>query len=54
MGHLAGATAGLLIGILVLRNLENEDWETYLWWSCLAILGVLMMTGFIWNLVLIL
>ena len=54
VGHLAGATAGLLMGILVLRNLTQEDWETYLWWTCLAILVVLMLTGFIWNLVLIL
>ena len=53
VGHLAGAAAGLLMGILVLRNLKHEDWETYLWWSCLAFLGALLLTGAIWNLVLI-
>ena len=31
VGHLAGATAGLLLGVLVLCNLRRLDWETKLW-----------------------
>ena len=33
VGHLAGATAGLLLGVLVLCNLRRLDWETKLWWG---------------------
>ena len=53
MAHIAGATAGLLLGIIVLKNFKKENWETYLWWSSLAILTVLFAIGIIWNLVLI-
>jgi len=53
MAHIAGATAGLLLGIIVLKNFKKENWETYLWWSSLAILTVLGIVGIIWNLVLI-
>lgn len=30
--HFAGAIAGLLVGVNVLRNLQVEKWEKILWW----------------------
>ena len=53
VGHIAGATAGLLLGIVVLRNLMEEPWEKYLWWTCLLVLALLFTVGIIWNVVLI-
>ena len=53
VGHLAGAGAGLLLGILVLRNLKEETWEKYLWWLCLAVFSLLVLVGVIWNSVII-
>ena len=54
MAHLAGATVGLLLGIIVLKNFNQENWEKYLWWTSLVILAVLFAIGIIWNLVVIL
>ncbi|KAK9505636.1 hypothetical protein O3M35_009639 [Rhynocoris fuscipes] len=45
--HLAGAIAGLLVGIYVLRNLEIRSWEIKLWWAALIIYIILMATGII-------
>lgn len=53
VGHIGGATAGLLLGVVVLRNLREESWEKYLWWSCLLLLAFLFTVGIIWNIVLI-
>ena len=53
MAHIAGATVGLLLGIVVLKNFKLESWETYLWWSSLTILILLFVVGIIWNLVVI-
>ena len=53
MAHIAGATVGLLLGIVVLKNFKEEDWERYLWWFSLTVLTLLLAVGIIWNLVVI-
>ena len=53
MAHIAGATVGLLLGIVVLKNFKQEDWERYLWWFSLTVLTLLFAVGIIWNLVVI-
>jgi len=35
--HFAGAIAGLLVGVNVLRNLQVETWEKVVWWICFVI-----------------
>lgn len=40
--HFAGAIAGLLVGVNVLRNLQVERWEKVVWWICFAIYVALM------------
>jgi len=35
--HLAGAIAGLLVGVNVLRNLQVETWEKVVWWISFAV-----------------
>ncbi|KAJ9589612.1 hypothetical protein L9F63_017197 [Diploptera punctata] len=47
--HLAGALAGLLVGINVLRNLEVKSWENKLWWASVFVYTVLMLIAIIWN-----
>ena len=53
MAHIAGATVGLLLGTVVLKNFKEEDWERYLWWFSLTVLTLLFAVGIIWNLVVI-
>ena len=45
MAHLGGAVAGVLMGVLVLRNLEVEKWEKYCRWISLGVFGALMVCG---------
>ncbi|KAF7284692.1 hypothetical protein GWI33_021705 [Rhynchophorus ferrugineus] len=40
--HFAGALAGLLVGIWVVRNVDPTTKEKYLWWSALVIYVILM------------
>lgn len=49
VAHLAGAIAGLLVGINVLRNLEVRSWENKIWWAALTLYTVLMLAAIIWN-----
>ncbi|XP_045612568.2 rhomboid-related protein 1 isoform X1 [Procambarus clarkii] len=49
MAHLAGAMAGLLVGVVVLRNLHKERWETYCWWTSLVLFLVLVTSGVLLN-----
>ena len=51
VAHLAGAAVGLLMGIIVLRNLREHKWETMLWWACLVLFSLTMGTAVIWSLV---
>ncbi|GLG99130.1 hypothetical protein R5R35_012168 [Gryllus longicercus] len=47
--HLAGALAGLLVGINVLRNLQVKRWEKVMWWISLITYCALMLAAIIWN-----
>jgi len=49
--HIGGAVVGLLLGIIVLRNLQTHNWERYLWWACLATFLGLLVIAIIWNIV---
>ncbi|XP_063698716.1 rhomboid-related protein 2 [Culicoides brevitarsis] len=45
MAHLCGGIAGLLVGIGVLRNLEERRWERKLWWCAMTLYFALMLSG---------
>ncbi|XP_046647042.1 rhomboid-related protein 2-like [Daphnia pulicaria] len=51
--HLAGAIAGLLVGVNVLRNLQVERWEKVVWWICFTVYVALMAAAiainFLWD-----
>ncbi|XP_059048187.1 rhomboid-related protein 2 isoform X2 [Achroia grisella] len=49
VAHLAGAVAGLLVGIGVLRNLEKRKWEKRLWWAAVVLYVSLMIAGILAN-----
>lgn len=50
--HFAGAIAGLLVGVNVLRNLQVETWEKVVWWICFVIyvtaIAALIAINFLW------
>lgn len=47
--HLAGAVAGLLVGINALRNLQVKSWERKVWWASIILYVALMLAAIIWN-----
>ena len=49
VAHLAGAIAGLLVGINVLRNLEVQKWEKVVWWISIFTYTALMSAAILWN-----
>lgn len=49
VAHFAGALAGLLVGINVLRNLSITKTERVIWWISILIFGSLMAFCIIWN-----
>ncbi|XP_073948022.1 rhomboid-4 isoform X2 [Choristoneura fumiferana] len=49
VAHLAGAVAGLLVGIGVLRNLEKRKWEKRLWWAAVILYFSFMLAGILAN-----
>ncbi|XP_018400118.1 PREDICTED: rhomboid-related protein 3 isoform X2 [Cyphomyrmex costatus] len=49
VAHLAGAIAGLLVGINILRNLEVQTWEKVIWWTSIVTYTVLMTAAILWN-----
>ena len=51
--HLGGAVVGLLLGIVVLRNLRVRKWERVFWWICLLLFLGLFLAGIVWNAVII-
>ncbi len=51
--HLAGAVAGLLLGVVVLRNLRVRHWERAVWWLSLLLFLGLFLAGIVWNAILI-
>ncbi|KAK4323889.1 hypothetical protein Pmani_005443 [Petrolisthes manimaculis] len=52
MAHLGGAMAGVLVGVVVLRNLRKEKWEGYCWWSSLVLFLALLILAVVLNAVL--
>ncbi|XP_051168874.1 rhomboid-related protein 2 [Leptopilina boulardi] len=49
VAHLAGAIAGLLVGINILRNLEVQRWEKVIWWISIITYTALMAVAIFWN-----
>ncbi|KAK0183062.1 hypothetical protein PV327_001137 [Microctonus hyperodae] len=49
VAHFAGAIAGLLVGINVLRNLEVQTWEKAVWWASIFTYTALMAVAILWN-----
>ncbi|KYM87811.1 Rhomboid-related protein 3 [Atta colombica] len=49
VAHLAGAIAGLLVGINILRNLEVQTWEKVIWWASIVTYTGLMTAAILWN-----
>lgn len=47
--HLAGAVAGLLVGIFVLRNLEERRFEKIVKYAAITAFGLLISIAIIWN-----
>ena len=51
--HAAGAAVGLLLGIVVLRNLRVKTWERVMWWFSLLLFLGLFLAAIVWNAVII-
>lgn len=49
IAHLAGALAGLTIGVLVLKNFEQKLHEQLLWWVVLGIYAACFIFAIIFN-----
>lgn len=47
--HFAGAIAGLLVGIFILRNLRRNTCENRLWWICLVTFCLFIVFTVIWH-----
>lgn len=51
--HFAGAIAGLLVGVNVLRNLQEEKWEKVVWWISFTVyvasIAALIAINFLWT-----
>ena len=49
MSHISGAVVGLLLGIVVLRNLRVLTWERVIWWFSLLLFLGLFLAAIVWN-----
>ncbi|XP_071551427.1 inactive rhomboid-related protein 2-like [Panulirus ornatus] len=49
MAHLGGAVAGVLVGLVALKNLREVKWEGYCWWASLTLLLVLVASAIFLN-----
>ena len=47
--HLAGAIAGLLVGIIVLKNRQVHAWELKLKMVCIISFGIFILACMFWN-----
>ncbi|GBM27269.1 hypothetical protein AVEN_208432-1 [Araneus ventricosus] len=47
--HFAGALAGLMIGMVCLRNLKIKKWEQIVSWTLFGVFCVLMLFAILWN-----
>jgi membrane associated rhomboid family serine protease len=50
VAHIGGFIAGLLMGIVVLRNFKMHTWERVVWWIALVGFILLVLAAIIWNL----
>ncbi|KAG5682476.1 hypothetical protein PVAND_011827 [Polypedilum vanderplanki] len=51
IAHIAGAVAGLTIGIIVLKNFEQKLHEQLLWWIALGLYSACIIFAVIYNIV---
>lgn len=49
VAHIGGFVAGLLMGIVVLRNFKKKSWERVVWWIALVGLIALFALCVLWN-----
>lgn len=49
MAHIGGFVAGLLMGIVVLRNFKKKAWERAVWWIALVGFLLLFLLCVLWN-----
>lgn len=47
--HIAGAVAGLLVGVLCLRNLSWEPHQRYIWLAAFILYSLLVLVAVIWS-----
>ena len=47
--HIAGGVAGLLLGVVLLRNLSYHTWERAVWWCSLLVFLGLFLGAIVWN-----
>lgn len=51
VAHLAGAAAGLTLGLVVLKNFEQRLREQWVWWGALSVYAACMIFAVLFNLV---
>ena len=49
VAHLAGALAGLTIGLLVLKNFEQKLHEQLIWWIALGVYAACTIFAILYN-----
>lgn len=49
VAHLAGALAGLTIGLLVLKNFEQKLHEQLMWWVALGVYVACILFALVFN-----
>lgn len=49
VAHLAGALAGLTIGLLVLKNFEQKLHEQLMWWVALGVYVACIVFALVYN-----
>lgn len=49
VAHIAGALAGLTIGLLVLKNFEQKLHEQLIWWFALGVYAICTLFAVVYN-----
>lgn len=49
VAHIAGALAGLTIGLLVLKNFEQKLHEQLIWWFALGLYAICSVFAIVYN-----
>lgn len=47
--HFGGAFAGLFLGVVALRSLEDKRWGEPAWWVSFVFIMLFFLFGIIWN-----